>query len=331
MVKVYYDSDADMKWLKNRKVAVIGYGSQGHAQAQNLRDSGVDVVVGLREGGASWKVAVKDGFEVLPVQKAVESADIVHMLIPDEYQPRVYSRDVASHLDEGNALSFSHGFNIHYGQIMPPETVDVFMVAPKGPGHLVRRMFLEGMGVPALVAIHQDYTKNALNIALAFAKGIGATRAGVLETTFREETETDLFGEQVDLCGGVTSLIKASFETLVEAGYQPEIAYFETLHELKLIVDLIYEGGLANMWRSVSNTAEYGGLTVGDKIINEQSRNAMKEALKRIQNGEFAREFILENAANKPVMRALERKEFSHPIEEVGRRLRAMMPWLKEK
>jgi ketol-acid reductoisomerase len=331
MVKVYYDSDADMKWLKNRKVAVIGYGSQGHAQAQNLRDSGVDVVVGLREGGASWKVAVKDGFEVLPVQKAVESADIVHMLIPDEYQPRVYSRDVASHLDEGNAISFSHGFNIHYGQIVPPETVDVFMVAPKGPGHLVRRMFLEGMGVPALVAIHQDYTKNALNIALAFAKGIGATRAGVLETTFREETETDLFGEQVDLCGGVTSLIKASFETLVEAGYQPEIAYFETLHELKLIVDLIYEGGLANMWRSVSNTAEYGGLTVGDKIINEQSRNAMKEALKRIQNGEFAREFILENAANKPVMRALERKEFSHPIEEVGRRLRAMMPWLKEK
>ncbi|HDM32808.1 MAG TPA: ketol-acid reductoisomerase [Deltaproteobacteria bacterium] len=327
-MKVYYDSDADMKWLKNRKVAVIGYGSQGHAQAQNLRDSGVDVVVGLREGGASWKVAVKDGFEVLPVQKAVESADIVHMLIPDEYQPRVYSRDVASHLDEGNALSFSHGFNIHYSQIVPPDGVSCFMVAPKSPGHMVRYEYTQGRGVPMLIAIEKDVKGDTKDLALSYASAIGGGKAGVLETTFKEETETDLFGEQVVLCGGVTSLVTAGFETLVEAGYAPEMAYFECLHELKLIVDLIYEGGISNMRYSISNTAQYGDITRGPMIIDDRVRQTMKNILVQIQDGSFAREWILENISGRPVFNALTKKGAEHQIEKVGEKLRAMMPWI---
>lgn len=328
MVKMYYDSDADLGVLKGKTIAVIGYGSQGHAQAQNLHDSGLDVIVGLREGSRSWTKAQDDGLAVKTVSEAAVSADIVQMLVPDEIASAIYANDVAPHLESGNALSFSHGFNIHYNQIVPPADVDVFMVAPKSPGHLVRRTYVEGNGVPGLLAVHQDATGKARQIGLAYARGIGCTRAGVIETTFLEETETDLFGEQVDLCGGVVSLIKASFETLVDAGYQPEIAYFETLHELKLIVDLIHEGGLAKMWDSVSNTAEYGGMTVGPLIINEESRIAMEEALYRIQSGEFAREFVLEGKANSPVLKAMERMENEHPIEVVGRKLRAMMPWL---
>jgi len=330
MTKIYYDSDADLNVLEDKTVAVIGYGNQGSAQAQNLKESGVKVVVGLRPRGKSWKQAEKDGLEVQPIETAAEKGDIIHMLLPDEVQPQIYQEKILPHLKTGKALSFSHGFNIHFHQIIPPRDVDVFMVAPKGPGHLVRRTYLEGKGVPALLAVQQDATGNAKKIGLAFARGIGATRAGVLETTFREETETDLFGEQVDLCGGVTAMIKASYETLVDAGYQPEVAYFETLHELKLIVDLIHEGGLTKMWKFVSNTAEYGGLTVGPKVINEKSREAMQEALRRIQSGEFAREYVLEGKANSPVLRALEAQEQNHPIEKIGKKLRAMMPWLEE-
>jgi len=330
MVKIYYDADADLKYLEGKKIAVIGYGNQGHAQAQNLRDSGLDVVAADLKGSRAWKQAEKDGMPITTVPEACKQGDIIQVLLPDEFQPMVYKEQILPYLEEGNALCFSHGFNIHYHQIVPPEYVDVFMVAPKAPGHMVRTMFVDGLGVPALVAVHQNPSGKAMETALAYAKGIGCTRAGVIETTFREETETDLFGEQVDLCGGVTEMIKAAFETLVEAGYQPEIAYFETLHELKLIVDLIHEGGLARMWQSVSNTAEYGGLTVGKSIINEQSRAAMRKALERIQSGEFAREWVLETQANKPVLMALEKQEFEHPIEEVGARLRAMMPWLKK-
>jgi ketol-acid reductoisomerase len=329
MVKIYYDSDADLGVLKDKTIAVIGYGSQGHAQAQNLHDSGLKVVVGLRKESTSWKQAQSDGLDVKAVAQAAEEGDIIQMLVPDEIASSIYYSEIAPNLKSGNALSFSHGFNIHFNQITPPEDIDVFMVAPKSPGHLVRRTYQEGNGVPGLLAVHQDATGNAREIGMAYARGIGCTRAGVIETTFLEETETDLFGEQTDLCGGVVSMIKASFETLVEAGYQPEIAYFETLHELKLIVDLIHEGGLANMWQSVSNTAEYGGMTVGPKIINEQSRAAMKEALDRIQNGEFAKEFVLEGKVNSPVLKAMERREHEHEIEVVGRELRAMMPWLK--
>jgi ketol-acid reductoisomerase len=329
MVKIYYDSDADLGVLKDKTIAVIGYGSQGHAQAQNLHDSGLKVVVGLRKESTSWKQAQSDGLDVKAVAQAAEEGDIIQMLVPDEIASSIYYSEIAPNLKSGNALSFSHGFNIHFNQITPPEDIDVFMVAPKSPGHLVRRTYQEGNGVPGLLAVHQDATGNAREIGMAYARGIGCTRAGVIETTFLEETETDLFGEQTDLCGGVVSMIKASFETLVEAGYQPEIAYFETLHELKLIVDLIHEGGLANMWQSVSNTAEYGGMTVGPKIINEQSRAAMKEALDRIQNGEFAKEFVLEVKVNSPVLKAMERREHEHEIEVVGRELRAMMPWLK--
>ena len=329
MVKIYYDSDADLGVLKDKTIAVIGYGSQGHAQAQNLHDSGLNVVVGLRKESTSWKQAQSDGLDVKTVAQAAEEGDIIQMLVPDEIASSIYYSEIAPNLKSGNALSFSHGFNIHFNQITPPEDVDVFMVAPKSPGHLVRRTYQEGNGVPGLLGIHQDATGNAREIGMAYARGIGCTRAGVIETTFLEETETDLFGEQTDLCGGVVSMIKASFETLVEAGYQPEIAYFETLHELKLIVDLIHEGGLANMWQSVSNTAEYGGMTVGPKIINEQSRAAMKEALDRIQSGEFAKEFVLEGKVNSPVLKAMERREHEHEIEVVGRELRAMMPWLK--
>jgi ketol-acid reductoisomerase len=328
MVQIYYDDDADLGVLAGKTIAVIGYGSQGHAQAQNLNDSGLDVIVGLKDTSKSWAQAEKDGLKVMTVSAASAIADIVQILVPDELQSQIYTNEIEPGLTAGNAIAFSHGFNIHFGQITPPEGVDVFMVAPKAPGHMVRRTFVEGNGVPGLIAVYQDATGEATDIGLAYARGIGCTRAGLIETTFAEETETDLFGEQVDLCGGVTCMIKAAFETLVDAGYQPEIAYFETLHELKLIVDLIHEGGLAKMWNSVSNTAEYGGLTVGPKIINEQSIDAMYDALERIQSGEFAREWVLESQAKRPVLNALERMERDHLIEEVGTELRAMMPWL---
>lgn len=328
MVEMFYDKDADLGALKDKTIAVMGYGSQGHAQAQNLHDSGLDVVIGLREGSRRWKQAENDGLKVMTVADAAKAADVIQILLPDEIQSQVYYAEIESGLEAGNALVFSHGFNIHYNQIVPPKDADVYMVAPKSPGHLVRRTYKEGAGVPGLIAIYQDATGNAHEMALAHAKGVGCTRAGVIETTFREETETDLFGEQVDLCGGVASLIKTSFEVLVEAGYQPEMAYFETLHELKLIVDLIHEGGLEKMWYSVSNTAEYGGLTVGPKVINELSREAMYDALERIQNGEFAREFVLEGQTNHAVLTSMERLENEHPVEVVGKKLRAMMPWL---
>ena len=330
MVKIYSDKDADFGVLKNKTIAVIGYGSQGAGQAQNLHDSGLDVVVGVRKGGESWEQAKNDGLTVMTMVEAAKKGNIIQMLVPDEIQSTIYYSEIAAHMSKGKTLCFSHGFNIHYNQIIPTKDINVIMVAPKGPGFLVRRTYTEGIGVPALIAIYQDASGNAWDIGMAYAKGIGATRAGVLETTFREETETDLFGEQVDLCGGATALMKASFETLVAAGYQPEIAYFETFHEMKLIIDLIHEGGLSKMWYYVSNTAEYGGLTVGPKIINEQSRQAMKEALRRIQSGEFAREFVLESRANRPVLNALERQENEHQVEKVGKELRAMMPWLKK-
>ncbi|WP_129596404.1 ketol-acid reductoisomerase [Methanohalophilus profundi] len=328
MVDLYYDEDADFSVMDSKKIAVIGYGSQGHAQAQNLHDSGLDVVVGLRVGSRRWKQAEEDGLKVMSVEDAARESDIIQILMPDEVQADVYRDKIEPGLEGGNALVFSHGFNIHYNQIVPPADVDVYMVAPKSPGHLVRRTYMDNAGVPGLIAIYQDATGNAKKLALAHARGVGCTRAGVIETTFREETETDLFGEQVDLCGGVASLIKNSFEVLVEAGYKPEMAYFETLHEVKLIVDLIHEGGLEKMWYSVSNTAEYGGMTVGPKVINDESRLAMYEALDRIQNGEFAKDFVLENKANNPVLKAMERQDREHPVEEVGRKLRAMMPWL---
>ncbi len=329
-MKVYREEDADLSILKDKVIAVIGYGSQGHAHALNLRDSGLNVIVGLRPGGPSYERAKRDGFEPLSVKDACEKADVIMILLPDQTQPAVYKECIAPVLKSGKMLLFAHGFNIHYNQIVPPRDVDVAMVAPKGPGHLVRREFERGAGVPCLVAIHQDATGEALPKALAYAKGIGGTRAGVIETTFKEETETDLFGEQVVLCGGVSALIKAGFETLVEAGYQPEIAYFECLHELKLIVDLIYEGGLSFMRYSISDTAEYGDLTRGPRIINEKVREEMKKILKEIQSGEFAREWILENQAGRPVLNALRRREAEHPIEEIGKKLRAMMPWLKK-
>lgn len=328
MANMYYDKDADLNLLKGKKIAVMGYGSQGHAQAQNLHDSGLEVIVGLRKGSKRWQQAEEDGLKVMTVKEAAKAADIIQILLPDETQSQVYYEDIEPGLEPGNAIVFSHGFNIHYNQIIPKKDIDVYMVAPKSPGHLVRRTYKEGHGVPGLIAVYQDATGTAKQLALAHAKGVGCTRAGVFETTFREETETDLFGEQVDLCGGVASLIKTAFEVLIEAGYQPEIAYFETTHELKLIVDLIHEGGLEKMWYSVSNTAEYGGMTVGPKVINELSREAMYEALERIQNGQFAREFVLEGKANRPVLTAMERQDREHPVEEVGRRLRAMMPWL---
>ncbi|HYA32903.1 MAG TPA: ketol-acid reductoisomerase [Candidatus Bathyarchaeia archaeon] len=328
MVQILYNEDADLKHLSGKKIAIIGYGSQGHAQAQNLKDSGLDVLIGLRKG-RSWDQALKDGFEVLSVADAAHRGDIVQVLLPDERQAAVYKAEIEPQLEEGNALSFSHGFNIHYNQIIPPTYVDVFMVAPKGPGHLVRRIYTQGEGVPALVAVYQDSTGNAFQTALAYAKGIGATRAGVLETTFKEETETDLFGEQAVLCGGTTALIKAGFETLVEAGYKPEIAYFECLHELKLIVDLIHEGGLSWMRHSISDTAEYGDLTRGERIITGATRDTMRQLLNDIQTGEFAREWILENQARRPVFNALVERDREHPIETVGAKLRAMMSWLK--
>lgn len=330
-MKVYYERDADLSILKDKVIAVLGYGSQGHAHALNLRDSGLEVIVGLKPGGPSWQRAKEDGFEPMLPKEACEKAEVIMILVPDQTQPSLFKECIEPVLKPGKMLLFAHGFNIHFGQILPPPEVDVALVAPKGPGHLVRREYEKGAGVPCLVAIHQDATGQALAKALAYAKGIGGARAGVIETTFKEETETDLFGEQVVLCGGVSALIKAGFETLVEAGYQPEIAYFECLHELKLIVDLIYEGGLAFMRYSISDTAEYGDLTRGPRIIDETVREKMKKILEEIQSGQFAREWILENQAGRPVLNALRKKEAEHPIEEVGKKLRAMMPWLKKK
>uniref|UniRef100_A0A7C1F3Z9 Ketol-acid reductoisomerase (NADP(+)) n=1 Tax=Ammonifex degensii TaxID=42838 RepID=A0A7C1F3Z9_9THEO len=330
MIRIYYDQDANLDLLRERTVAVIGYGSQGRAQAQNLKDSGIKVIVGLRLGSASAQMAREDGLQTASIGEAAQEADVIQMLIPDEQQAKVYEEEIAPHLRTGKALMFSHGFNIHFGQIVPPEDVDVFMVAPKSPGPMLRRLYTEGAGVPGLIAVHQDYSGRARDLALSYAKAIGLTRAGVFETTFREETETDLFGEQCVLCGGVSELIKAGFETLVAAGYAPEIAYFECLHELKLIVDLIYEGGLTEMRRRVSNTAEYGDYRTGPRIINERVREEMKRVLAEIQNGQFAREWILENRANQPVLKAMRRREREHQIERVGRELRRMMPWLKK-
>ena len=328
MATIYYDKDADLGLIRDKKIAVIGYGSQGHAHALSLKDSGCDVTVGLYEGSASWPRASAAGLKVATVAEAAREADIIMMLIPDTSQAQVYRESIVDALTAGNTLMFAHGFNIHFNQIQPPGNVDVSMIAPKAPGHMVRQLFTEGSGTPALVAVHQDASGTAKATALAYAKGIGATRAGVLETTFREETETDLFGEQVILCGGITSLIKASFDTLVEAGYQPESAYFECLHELKLIVDLIYQGGLAYMRYSVSDTAEYGDYTRGPRIMNEMVREEMRDILEEIQSGTFAREWILENQAGRPSFNAARRREAQHPVEIVGKELRSMMSWL---
>ena len=329
MVKMYYDQDADLEILKGKKIAVIGYGSQGHAQAQNLRDSGVDVIVSELPGTENYELAVTDGFEPRLAEDAAKEADIIHMLVPDEAQAAIYRSCIAPEMKEGKALAFSHGFNIHFGQIVPPPGIDVYMVAPKGPGHLVRDTFVEGSGVPCLIAIYQDASGKTKDLALAHARGIGGTRAGVIETTFEEETETDLFGEQAVLCGGLTELVRAGFETLVEAGYQPEIAYFECLHELKLITDLMNKKGIAGMRYSISNTAEFGDLTRGKRIITEETRKEMKKMLAEIQSGEFAREWILENRAGRPVFNALARSQKNHLIEPVGEKLRSMMSWLK--
>jgi ketol-acid reductoisomerase len=330
MAKMYYDKDAKLSVLNGKTVGIIGYGSQGHAQAQNLRDSGIHVIVAELPGTPNYKLAKKHNFEPVSAEELADKADIIQMLAPDEIQAAIYKSSVAAYMKKGKTLVFSHGFNIHFGQIVPPKTVDVIMVAPKGPGHLVRSIYVEGGGVPNLIAIYQDASKKARQTALAYSKGIGGTRAGVLETTFAEETETDLFGEQAVLCGGCTSLIKAGFETLVEAGYQPEIAYFECLHEMKLIVDLLYEKGIAGMRDSISNTAEYGDLTRGPEIVTEETYETMRGILADIQSGSFAREWLLENQVNRPVMNALRRQDREHPIEKVGAKLRGMMSWLKK-
>jgi ketol-acid reductoisomerase len=327
---MYYDADANLDLLNGKTVAIIGYGSQGHAHALNLKDSGVNVIVGLYPGSKSAAKAKDAGLAVHPVAEAAQKADFIMILLPDEVQKTVYANEIAPYLTEGKVLAFAHGFNIHFAQVVPPENVDVVMVAPKGPGHLVRRTYEQGEGVPALFAVYQDATGQARDRAMAYAKGIGGTRAGILETTFREETETDLFGEQVVLCGGLSALIKAGFETLVAAGYQPELAYFECLHEVKLIVDLIVEGGLAKMRDSISNTAEYGDLTRGPRIVTDETRAEMKKILQEIQTGQFAREFVLENQSGKPGFTAMRRREAEHPIEEVGKDLRAMFSWLKK-
>ncbi len=329
MVKIYYEKDADKKILKNKKIAIIGYGSQGHAHANNLKESGMNVIVGEVKG-ANWEKAVKAGFNVVTASEAAKKADVIMMLVPDEYMADIYKSEIAPNIKKGAYLGFAHGFNIHFGQIVPPTNVNVYMVAPKGPGHLVRSEYLKGSGVPCLIAIHQNPSKNAKSVALAYASGIGGARAGVIETTFREETETDLFGEQVVLCGGLTSLILAGFETLVDAGYSQEMAYFECLHEVKLIVDLIYEGGISTMRYSISNTAQYGDLTRGPRIITEETKKEMRKILEEVQSGKFAKEWILECRANKPVFNALTRKGEEHPVEKVGAKLRAMMPWLKK-
>ncbi|AGY56386.1 ketol-acid reductoisomerase [Gloeobacter kilaueensis] len=327
--RMYYDEDADLSVLANKTIAIVGYGSQGHAHALNLKDSGLDVIVGLYEGSRSWAKAENEGLAVFPVAEAAAKADFIMILLPDEVQRSVYQRDLLPQLGEGKTLAFAHGFNIHFSQIVPGKDVDVIMVAPKGPGHLVRRQYSEGKGVPCLFAVDQDASGNARRTALAYARGIGGTRAGILETSFREETETDLFGEQSVLCGGLTALIKAGFETLVEAGYQPELAYFECLHEVKLIVDLIVEGGLAKMRDSISNTAEYGDYTRGPRIVDERTKAEMRKILSEIQNGDFAKQFVLESQANYASFKAMRRREAEHPIEEVGGELRKMMSWLR--
>ena len=329
-MKVYYEKDADLNVLKGKTIAIMGYGSQGHAHAQNLRDSGLNVIVGQRPGGSNYDLAKEHGFEPMSVAEAAAKADVIMILLPDQHQPSVYENDIKPNLTAGKCLLFAHGFSIHFNQIVAPKDVDVFMIAPKGPGHLVRRTFTEGGGIPCLVAIHQDASGEALARALAYAKGVGGARSGVIETTFREETETDLFGEQAVLCGGLTALIQAGFETLVEAGYAPEMAYFECLHEVKLIVDLIYEGGMAKMRHSISDTAEYGDYITGPKIITCETKKVMKQVLTDIQTGVFARNFILENKANMASFKAMRRIHAEHPIEEVGKELRSMMPWLKK-
>jgi ketol-acid reductoisomerase len=327
--KVYYEEDTNLEILKGKQIAVIGYGSQGHAHAQNLRDSGCNVIIGIRPGKSQEK-AKRDGFEVVSVAEATKRSDVIMILINDEVQGAVYKTEIAPNLSAGKAIAFGHGFSIHFSQIVPPADVDVFMIAPKGPGHLVRRTYTEGSGVPCLIAVLQNPTGNAHDIGLAWAAGIGGARAGVLETTFREETETDLFGEQVVLCGGLAALTKAGFEVLVEAGYEPESAYFECLHELKLIVDLMYEHGLAGMRYSISDTAEYGDLTRGPRIISPAVKDEMRKCLKEIQNGQFAKEWILENQSGRPSFNAMRRAEAQHPIEKVGKELRGMMSWLKK-
>lgn len=328
-MKIMYDRDADLQKILKKKVAIVGFGSQGHAHALNLSESGADVVVGLREG-ASWKKAEAAGLKVMPVADAVKQSDVIMILAPDEVQPAIYRNEIAPHLKDGAFLAFGHGFNVHFGQIQPPANINVFMVAPKGPGHLVRSEYTKGSGVPCLLAVHQDPGGETAQVGLAYASAIGGGRAGVIETNFREETETDLFGEQVVLCGGLTSLIQAGYETLVEAGYSPEMAYFECLHEVKLIVDLIYQGGIANMRYSISTTAKYGDVTRGPRIITSETKQTMKKILRDIQSGRFAREWVLENQANRPVYNALLKRGKEHPIEEVGERLRGMMPWLNK-
>jgi ketol-acid reductoisomerase len=328
---IYYDNDADLSLLKNKTIAILGYGSQGHAQAQNLRDSGLKVIVGQRPGGPNYDLAVKHGFKPMSVDDATKQADIVNILLPDEVQGDIYRAHIKPNLSPGNVLMASHGFNLHFGQVEPPAGVDAMLVAPKGPGHLVRSEFEKGGGVPCLIAVSEGASPETLKLGLAYAKGIGGTRGGVIQTTIAEETETDLFGEQVVLCGGVSELVKAGFETLVEAGYQPEMAYFECMHELKLIVDLFYQGGLNYMRYSVSNTAEFGDYTRGPRIVTAETKKEMKKILKEIQSGQFAREWILENKAGAPAFKAVRRNERNHPIEEVGRRLRKLMAWINSK
>ena len=327
-MKVYYDQDASLDKLQNKKIAVLGYGSQGHAHSLNLKDSGMNVCVGLRETSQSWQKAKEAGFEVKKVSDAVKWADVIMVLLPDQTQKKVYDEEIAPYLRDGNTLAFGHGFNIHYKQIVPPQNVNVMMIAPKSPGHLVRRTFEQGNGVPCLIAVHQDYSGDTLELALAWAKGIGGTKAGVIETNFKDETETDLFGEQAVLCGGSAELIKAGFETLVEAGYPPELAYFECMHEMKLIVDLYYEGGLSRMNYSVSDTAEYGGMTRGNRVITKESKNEMKKILKEVQDGSFAKEWIKENNDGQPKLNKLRDENKNHPIEKVGSELRKMMSWV---
>ena len=328
-MQVFYDKDADLSIIRGKKVAIVGYGSQGHAHANNLKESGVSVVVALRPGSESAIKAQNQGLEVASIEEAVKSADVVMILAPDEHQARLYSEQIEPNIKKGAALAFAHGFNVHYEQILPRADLDVIMIAPKGPGHLVRSTYTQGGGVPSLIAVIKDVSGHAKQIALSYASANGGGRAGIIETNFREETETDLFGEQAVLCGGATALVQAGFETLVEAGYAPEMAYFECLHELKLIVDLMYEGGIANMRYSISNTAEYGDLTRGPRVITEETKYEMAQILKEIQNGEFAREFILENQAGAATLKAKRRLGREHPIEEVGARLRDMMPWIK--
>ena len=329
-MKVYYDKDADLSLIKGKKVAIIGYGSQGHAHALNLQDSGIKVTVGLRKSGASWEKARKSGLEVSEIGQAVKGADFVMILLPDEHHAQVYRDDVEPNIKKGSTLAFAHGFNVHYGQIQPRADLDVVMVAPKAPGHTVRSTYVQGGGVPMLIAVHQSPSGKGRDIALSYAAAIGGGKAGVIETSFREETETDLFGEQTVLCGGCVELVKAGFETLVEAGYAPEMAYFECLHELKLIVDLMYEGGIVTMNYSISNNAEYGEYVTGPKIIDEGTRERMREALARIQSGEYAKDFVLENRAGAPVLLSRRRMTAEHPIEKVGARLREMMPWIRK-